>query len=137
MHSQPFQHSGLAFLTPLRQMRRIQAMASKHGPDLAGPSGGIRFGQDLLFVLARVSTPFRASYTSGFGRGATRPPSITSDTESKIPVTDVAGRAEPFIVAMLDLFPALLTNCDHRRCLSHVGTEGNVSSAGKRQPQKT
>jgi hypothetical protein len=62
MRSQPFPHSGLAFLTPLRQMRRIQAMASKHGPDLAGPSGGIRFGQDLLFVLARVSTPFRASY---------------------------------------------------------------------------
>src|SRR3954466_8463766 len=80
---------------------------------------------------------FARATTSGFGRGATRPPSITSDTESKIPVTDVAGRAEPFIVAMLDLFPALLTNCDHRRCLSHVGTEGNVSSAGKRQPQKT
>jgi hypothetical protein len=37
-------------------------MASKHGPNLAGPSGRIRFGQDLLFVLARVSTPFRASY---------------------------------------------------------------------------
>src|SRR3954452_7955795 len=62
LRRQPFPHSGLAFLTPLRQMRRIQAMASKHGPDLAGPSGGIRFGQDLLFVLASVSTPFRASY---------------------------------------------------------------------------
>jgi RNA-directed DNA polymerase len=23
------------------------------------------------------------------------------------------------------LFPALLTNCGHARCLSHVGTEGN------------
>jgi len=36
----------------------------------------------------------------------------------------IAGRAEPFIVAMLILFPALLTNCGHTRCLSHVGTEG-------------
>ena len=25
---------------------------------------------------------------------------------------------------MLSLFPALLTNCGHTRCLSHVGTEG-------------
>ena len=25
---------------------------------------------------------------------------------------------------MLILFPALLTNCGHTRCLSHVGTEG-------------
>ncbi|MGD1071840.1 MAG: transposase, partial [Bryobacteraceae bacterium] len=40
------------------------------------------------------------------------------------PVTSAAGRAEPFIVTMLILFPALLTNCGHTRCLSHVGTEG-------------
>jgi hypothetical protein len=26
---------------------------------------------------------------------------------------------------MLILFPALLTNCGHTRCLSHVGTEGS------------
>jgi hypothetical protein len=32
----------------------------------------------------------------------------------------------PFIVAMLSLFPALLTNCGHTRCLSHVGTEGGL-----------
>jgi diketogulonate reductase-like aldo/keto reductase len=30
----------------------------------------------------------------------------------------------PFIAAMLSLFPALLTNCGHTRCLSHVVTEG-------------
>jgi hypothetical protein len=34
-----------------------------------------------------------------------------------------------FIVAMLSLFPALLTNCGHRRCLSHVVTEGSVQPA--------
>ena len=61
LRSQPFQDSGLAFLAPLGQMRRIQAMAPKHGADLAGPSGRIRFGQNLLFILARVSAPFRAS----------------------------------------------------------------------------
>jgi hypothetical protein len=33
----------------------------------------------------------------------------------------------PFIVAILSLlFPALLTNCGYTRCLSHVGTEGDL-----------
>jgi hypothetical protein len=39
------------------------------------------------------------------------------------------GRAEPFTVAMLILFPALLTNCGHTRCLSHVGTEGSIGDS--------
>src|ERR1700674_2451063 len=66
--------------------------------------------------------------TSGFGRGAARPPVMSPNTESNIPVACIAGRAEPFIVAMLSLFPALLTNCGYTRCLSHVGTEGNAYS---------
>src|ERR1019366_9908349 len=61
-----------------------------------------------------------------FGRGAARPPSTSPNPESNTPVTSAAGRAEPFIVAMLILFPALLTNCGHTRCLSHVGTEGSA-----------
>jgi hypothetical protein len=35
-------------------------MPPKHGADLAGPSRRIRFGQHLLFILARIRTPFRA-----------------------------------------------------------------------------
>src|ERR1700674_2407710 len=46
--------------------------------------------------------------TSGFGRGTARPPVMSPNTESNIPVACIAGRAEPFIVAMLSLFPALL-----------------------------
>jgi hypothetical protein len=42
-------------------MRRIQPVAPKHGADLAGSSRRIRFGQNLLFILARVSAPFRPS----------------------------------------------------------------------------
>ena len=63
--------------------------------------------------------------TSGSGRGAVRPPVMSPNTESDACVPCVAGRAEPFTVVMLSLlFPALLTNCGHTRCLSHVGTEG-------------
>jgi hypothetical protein len=49
LRSQTFQDSRLAFLPPLGQMRRIQAMLPKHGADLAGSPGRIRFGQNLLF----------------------------------------------------------------------------------------
>jgi hypothetical protein len=42
-------------------MRRIQTMPPKHGTDLAGSPRRIRFGQNLLLIIARVSAPFRAS----------------------------------------------------------------------------
>ena len=32
-----------------------------------------------------------------------------------------------------DLFPALLTNCGHTRCLSHVGTEGQAADLNARE----
>jgi hypothetical protein len=35
---------------------------------------------------------------------------------------------------MLIYFPALLTNCGHTRCLSHVGTEGTMSFVAAKQP---
>ena len=37
-------------------------MAPQHSADLAGPSRRIRFGKNLLLILARVGAPFRASY---------------------------------------------------------------------------
>jgi hypothetical protein len=56
---------------------------------------------------------------------------MSPKTESRIPVSCTAGLALPFIVGMLNiLFPALLTNCDHGRCLSHVGTEGGPKTIG-------
>ncbi len=124
LRSQTFRDSGLAFLAPLGQMRRVQAMLPKHGADLAGPLAASASARTFC-LYSPVCASFRARQNLRI-RGAARPPSTSSIPESNAPVTSAAGRAEPFIVAMLILFPALLTNCGHTRCLSHVGTEGNT-----------
>src|SRR5205814_4053284 len=50
-------------------------------------------------------------------------------SESATPAICAAVRGDPFVVIMLSLlFPALLTNCGHTRCPSHVGTEGLAES---------
>src|SRR4051794_12417645 len=61
LRCQPFQNSRLAFLTPFRQMRRVQTVSPKHSANLARLSCRICFRQNFLLVLCRVLASFGSS----------------------------------------------------------------------------
>lgn len=103
---------------PLRCMRRIRS-CPKQGGDLAACSCRIRFGQNLLFILARISTPLCVGpKPPGFGRGASRPPgrkitlrsTITLGADIRLIQDCLGHRNIPHTVRYTAINPALLEN---------------------------
>jgi hypothetical protein len=62
LRGQAIHDSGLPLPPPFRQMRRVKALATQKGADLAGAFRCIRLGQNLLFVFGGVPAPLRAGH---------------------------------------------------------------------------